>query len=111
MAKVIAVFEVVRPGETIKPGAVFTATGDDLDYLMKVGAVRKPTKEDGNVIEPDDHGTEGDVATLEDRKAATYAKTEAAKVATPTAKSPATTGKATTAKAPAKGSKSDDDGI
>lgn len=98
MAKVIAVFEVVRPGETIKPGAVFTATGDDLDYLMKVGAVRKPTKEDGNVTELDD-----ETGTGSEKPAA---QTEAAKTA-----APATTGKKSTAKAPAKGSKSDDDGI
>lgn len=94
MAKVIAIFEIIRPGEVIPPGKSFTSTGEELDTLTKIGAVRKPTKDDAEQQEGDDQGTEGNAAELEAQK-------QAAKV-------PAKTSGKDKGKVAAK---SDDDGI
>lgn len=40
MAKVKAICEIVRPGEVIAPGTVFSSKDDELETLMKFGAVQ-----------------------------------------------------------------------
>lgn len=45
MAKVIAVHEIVRPGEVIKPGTRFTSTGEELEQLKAAGAIKPDTTE------------------------------------------------------------------
>ena len=40
MAKVVAIHEIIRPGETIKPGTPFTSTGEELAQLKAAGAIK-----------------------------------------------------------------------
>lgn len=78
MAKVTAVFEIVRPGETVQPGTQFTATGEELEYLLKVGAVRKSTKEDDQLVNLGADGDETTTVAQKDVTQATPVKTESA---------------------------------
>lgn len=63
MAKVVAIHEIVRPGEVIKPGKSFNSTGEELAQLKAAGAVKIDTSdaEDAEVkseTSSDDKGTE-----------------------------------------------------
>ena len=72
MAKVIAIHEIIRLGEVIKPGKPFTSTGEELEQLKAAGAIKFDTSdaEDVEVKEKkSDDGSETD-------------KTPAAKTAT-----------------------------
>lgn len=40
MAKVVAIHEIIRPTETIKPGTPFTSTGEELAQLKAAGAIK-----------------------------------------------------------------------
>lgn len=54
MAKVVAIHEIVRPGEVIKPGKSFTSTGEELAQLKAAGAIKidNSDAEDVEVKEP-----------------------------------------------------------
>lgn len=82
MAKVIAVHEIIRPGEVIKPGKPFTSTGEELEQLKAAGAIKFDTSdaEDVEVKEKksDDGETEADKQTPA-AKTTTAAKGKTAK--------------------------------
>ena len=45
MAKVVAIHEIVRPNEIIKPGATFVSTGEELAQLKAAKAIRYDNSE------------------------------------------------------------------
>lgn len=82
MAKVIAIHEIVRPGEVIKPGQPFTSTGEELEQLKAAGAI-KFGNSDAEDVEvktmKSDDGGEGEGTQTPPAKAQTAAKGKAAK--------------------------------
>ena len=45
MAKVVAIHEIVRPNEIIKPGTTFVSTGEELEQLKAAKAIRYDNSE------------------------------------------------------------------
>ena len=78
MAKVVAIHEIVRPGEVIKPGTSFNSTGEELAQLKAAGAVKFDTSdaEDAEVktsTKTEDGAGDADAAKTAAKTAATVA--------------------------------------
>ena len=53
MAKVIAIHEIVRPNEIIKPGVAFVSTGEELEQLKSAKAIRYDNSEAEDAVVKD----------------------------------------------------------
>ena len=78
MAKVTALCEIIRPDGVIKPNQKFESTGEELDSLLKMRAVKKGWGDtEGEVTTSEDSGNgtgDGGKPADEDAQAATAAK-------------------------------------